>query len=313
MGEGSRDFSGDKSGPGDDIELARKAVVGDEAAREAVSRLVHPLIHQQTKIFCKRYCHDNHFHAHCTLFPEWGSREMDASLCDWGNHCYAWMLEDLTHPERLLKFNGENGARLSTYFYAIVHSLPFNERWKDWRFGRRIRIPEYIEDIAPLAGKIFFWLIDQRPIEWMAQEARESMDTVEMIAERIIGELASRGRLYLLNSPTNISLTDLGSYDDEEDEDLVMDVPDCSWDPGKEQLNKKIAKGWNELNTVEQFVLEAMLIEDRDAKDVLSALVQNGITIREGVPPEMINIQQVFHFKRVTLKKLTKLSGLTGE
>lgn len=47
MSVGSRDFSGDKSGPKDDIELA-----SDEAAREAVSRLAHPLIHQQTKIFC---------------------------------------------------------------------------------------------------------------------------------------------------------------------------------------------------------------------------------------------------------------------
>lgn len=313
MGVGSRDFSGDKSGPEDDIELARIAAAGDQAAREAVSRLAHPLIHQQTKTLCKRYCHDNHFHAQCTLFPGWGLQERDAPLCDWGNHSYAWMLEDLTHPERLLTFTGENGARLSTYFYAIVHSLPFNERWKDWRFGRRIRIPEYIQDIAPLAGKIFLWLIDQRSLEWMAQEAREAIDQVEMIAERIIGELAFRGRLYLLNSPAIDSLTGLGSSHDEGDEEIAMDVPDCSWDPGKEQLNRMIAKGWSLLNFVEQFVLEAMVIEDRDAKDVLSALVEMGITIREGVLPEMINIQQVFHFKRVTLKKMARLSGLTGE
>ena len=53
MGEGSRDFSGDKSWSRDDIELARKAAVGNEAAREAVSRLAYPLIHQQTKTLCK--------------------------------------------------------------------------------------------------------------------------------------------------------------------------------------------------------------------------------------------------------------------
>ena len=90
---------GDSTAPSDDttvlhkdVELARKAASCDTAAREGVSHLVHSLIHNLTGIFCKRYCHENHLYAKCTIFTDRGVDSKDDTLCDWGNHSYAWML-----------------------------------------------------------------------------------------------------------------------------------------------------------------------------------------------------------------------------
>lgn len=222
------------------------------------------------------------------------------------------MLEDLTGPKRLLAYTGENGARLSSYLHAIVHSLPFYERWKDWRFGRRIRIPAFIQDIAPIAGRLFLWMSDGRSLEWMAQEAKESVEKIESIAGRIIDELTARGRLHLLDAPKVLSLTGLGKGDEEEDEkDVEAEVPDYSWDPAEVQMRDLIARGWKELTPVEQFVLEAMVIEERDAKDVLEALIRLGACIKEGVLPEKTDHQQLYYFKRTALAKLARLSGIS--
>lgn len=219
------------------------------------------------------------------------------------------MLEDLTRPKRLLAYTGENGARLYSYLHVIVHSLPFYERWKDWRFGRRVRVPAFIQDIAPIAGRLFLWMCDGRSLEWMAQEAQESVEKIESIASRIIDELTVREKLNLLDRLEVISLTGLGQEKEEGNVDVEAEVPDYSWDPVEERMRGLIAKGWKELTPVEQFVLEAMVIEERKASDVLEALIRVGVCIKEGAPPEKIDRQQLYYFKRTALGKLARLSG----
>ncbi len=295
-----------------DVGLVNKAISGDATAMETVSGLVYPLIQAQTKIFCKRFCHEHYYHAQCTLFPEWANKASDPPLCEWGNHSYAWMLEDLCSPPNLSRFTGEGGARLTTYFFAVINSLPFYERWKNWRFGRRVRVPSFIEAIDPVAKKCFFWLREGDSPETIAQKAAIAKGRIEEILERIVAELTTRGKLYLLNKEVAVSLTS-NDPDEEEDEETQEDVPDCSWNPGNEQLRNMVNRGWDQLTPVEQFVLETMVIEDRAANDVLDALKQTCITIKDGIPPEKIDRQQLYYFKRVTLVKLAQLSGLRKE
>ena len=308
------DLKKSHGGTHDDLELARKAADGDPTAREAVSRLAHPLIQHMTGVFCKRFCFENRCYYRCTVDSGWGLQEKETPLCDWGNHSYAWMIEDLTNPQKLLRYKGERGAKLSTYFSSIVHSSMFFERWKDERFGRRVRAPTYIQDISPLASKIFMWLKDGHPIERMAQKSKTSVEKVEKIVDQIMVELTEREKLHLLNTPNTISLTGFGSADDEEEgEEIEGDIPDFSWDPVEDQISRLIADGWNKLTPVEQFVLEALVIEDRKANDVLEALCRLGITIKEGVPADEIDQQQLYYFKRVALGKLARFSGIGDE
>jgi hypothetical protein len=297
----------------DDLMIARNAANGDPSAREAISHLVHPLIQYKTSILCKRYCFENHHHYRCTVDFRWGVREADAPLCDWGNHSYAWMLEDLTSPQSLLRYRGDRNAKLTTYFSSIVNSLMFFERWKDDRFGRRVRAPTYVRDISPSASKIFMWLKDAHPIEQMAQKLNASIEEVERIVDQIILELTERNKLHLLDSTQTISITGLGGADDEEGDEAEGDIPDFSWDPVEEQMGRLVADGWNELTPVEQFVLKALVVEDQKAADVLQALRSLGISLKEGVSAEDIDRQQLYYFKRVALAKLAKLSGIEGD
>jgi hypothetical protein len=279
-----------------------------------VSRLAHPLVQQKTTILCKRFCNGNNAYYRCTVDPVWGRQENDASLCDWGNNSYAWMLEDLTGPNRLRAYKAENNARLTTYFYAIAHSPAFYERWKDFRFNRRVRVPGYIQQISPWAGRTYMGLIARDPIEKIAQEVRQPVEKVEDVAERIIIELTERGKMYLLDAPKTISLTQMGDEEeDPEGEGVVANVADSSWDPVNEELQRKMTEALKKLDPVERAVLEEMVVEGREATDVLKGLVRAGISIKEGVPPEKINEQQLFYFKRKTLAKLKDLMELSDE
>jgi hypothetical protein len=47
-----------------------------------------------------------------------------------------------------------------------------------------------------------------------------------------------------------------------------------------------------------------MVIDELDANSVLEALCQHGISIKEGTPPEQIDRQQLYFFRRKTLLKL---------
>lgn len=305
-----------RSSPEEDLELARKAVAGDEAAREAVSRLVHPLIQKKTDYFCKRFCYDNNRHYRCPLDSKWGLQEKNAPLCDWGNASYLWMLECLTGTEELSRYKGKRGAKLLTYLTTISSSLPFHEKWKDFRFARHIDVPLYIQDISPLAGKVYLWSIDQCSVEFMAQKAGVPVQKIEEILDLIVVELTERGKLHLLDTPNpkmikTISLTGLGQdEDDPESSEVEGEVPDHSWDPVEEDARRGKDVAWKKLTAVEQFVLEAMVMEDREATEVLDALVRSEISIKEGVPPEKIDRQQLYHFKREAIKKLRRLLGL---
>jgi len=288
------------------ISLAQAAADGDVTARKQISELVHPIVNFQTTRFCKRFCKENRFLYLCTLDPGWGTAAKDKSLCEWGNASYAWMLNDLTNQNRLRQFNGANGARINDYLYRIANSLPFYERWKDWRFGRKVHVPTYIQEISEHAGKIFLSMRSGENTSFIAQKLQKPAAKVESLAEKILMELTTRNKLYLLDPPITVSLSDV-FYTEESHTLVENDIPSFDLLPEKAEERSVMKMAWEQLSAVEQFVLEAMLIDEQDANDILSSLKKLDITIKDGVAAKDTDRQQLYYFRR---KTITKLAGL---
>ncbi len=281
------------------IKLARQAASGQAEARKKINAIVEPMILYQNSRFCKRFCKENRFRYRCTLVPPLPYHDKNADLCEWGNGGYGWMLNDLTSEPRLLKYEGRNGASLFDYLYQIANSLPFYERWKDWRFGRRVHVPEYIKSLSPDAARVFLLLRSNEKLESIAQTIQSSVHDTETLTRRIVVELTRRRRLYLLNPATTDSLS-------REPDSPQQDVAVHDEAPELAQQKMLLHKAWDELDGVEQFVLEAMLIDDEDAEDVLAALRRLNQPIKKNVPADKTNVQQLYYFRRKTLQKLAE-------
>lgn len=292
-----------------DLELARCAAAGDARARTQVSRLADPVIRARTEQFCKRFCRENRGRFVCTVDDPWGNPPADAPLCEWGNASYAWMLEDLSGPRRLARYAGRGGASLSDYFHHIAASLPFYERWKNWRFGRRVHVPTYIAALAPLAARVFLALRSGDAIPVIAQQLGAAEADIDALAQGIVLELTRRGRLYLLDPPRTVSLS-IEAADDGEGRQRDVAVHDP--DPVQEDSIARLRVAWAELEPLEQFVLEAMLVEERDANDVLTALSRLELAVAADTPPARTNRQQLYYFRRKSLAKLARLLERAG-
>ena len=292
----------------DQLELARRAARGDQEAREQVNNLAHPLIDYHTNRFCQRFCDQNRFLYRCSLSRPVGNASADALLCEWGNASYGWMLDDLTRPERLNKYEARNKAGLFDYLYQIANSLPFYERWKDWRFGRKINVPTYIQSIAPLAKKVFFALRAGHELEMIAAQVNATLSQVESLSHRIVASLSRHNRLYLLDPPREQSLTSCAN----EDHGGASQQQDIAFidDTALQQDEANHLNGaWQQLDTVEQFVLEALIVNEMSAQSVLQALRTMDVSIKTGLAAEDTSIQQLYYFKRKTLNKVAKLLG----
>lgn len=298
-----------ESADNSNIALARSAANGDLSAREKVNSIAHPFITYQSDQFCKRFCAENRHLYRCTLQTPWGSAPDGALLCEWGNASYAWMLNDLTNEHRLRQFKGENGARLQDYLFRIANSLPFYERWKNWRFGRRVNVPDYIREIAPDASRIFLALRSKENIAQIAQTLNKDEPYIDNVAQQIIVTLTRRKRLHLLNpeTETSISGANLQHVNVNDGDTGDMDIPALDPDPELRDDIDNLRGAWQQLDAVEQFVLEAMLVEEQDANDVLAALAKLDIRINPKIAPQDTDRQQLYYFRRKTLAKLTGL------
>lgn len=291
------------------VQMARLAADGDQQARRAVTEIAHPIITYQTGRFCKRFCYQNRYIYRCTLESPWGTSKPNTALCEWGNASYAWMLDDLSNTNRLCQFEGRNGARINDYFFHIANSLPFYERWKDWRFGRKVHVPTYIQEMAPEGAKVFLALRNGDNIPMIAQKLMLSEEITDEIVQKIIIELTQRNRLHLLDPPKTVSLTDMnhGSGEETDQGPIQADIPSCDESPEQQATRVKLHEAWQRLTSVEQFILEAMLIEEQDAKDVLDALKKLNISLKPQVAPKDTDHQQLYYFRRKTIAKLAKM------
>lgn len=308
------DSTASEPGTHNSVTLARRAADGDPGARKQVNDIAHPIISYQTDRFCKRFCYDNKYRYACSLLHPWGTAPADAHLCEWGNASYGWMLDDLTNSARLRKFEGKNNARLNDYLFTIANSLPFYERWKDWRFGRPLHVPTYVQALHADAAVVFRGLYQQLNIHEIAQKHQLQTELVEQLADQIIVLLTQRKRLHLLNPPRTLSLTGLDRHDDNET-DADQHQGDIAWHdvaPEDRDTSRKLQQAWQSLSVAEQFVLEATLIEEQEASDVLQALQTLDIAIVEGIPAAQTNRQQLYYFRRKTLEKLAGLMDVDG-
>jgi len=283
-----------------DLLLAQQAQAGDTKARLRVNAIANPIIQYQNSRFCKRFCREHQYQYRCTLEKPVGNPSADAPLCEWGNAGYAWMLDELTRPERLKRYAAKNDASLKSYFFYIANSLAFYERWKDWRFGRRVYVPEYIRDISPHAAKVFFMLRTSESLEAIAQAITQDKGATEKLVSQIVTELVKRKRLYLLNAPENVSLTHAEDATD-------IELPVSGFDVEQDEQRELFVQAWEQLTEIEQFVLEAMLLEKKSADAVLHALNEMGVTLSQAEPASPNNRQQLYYFRRKALDRLSTI------
>ncbi len=290
------------------LQLASLAAAGDADARAQVNALARPIIEYQSSQFCKRFCRQERFHYQCSLpaahAASWGAAPADASLCEWGNASYGWMLDDLTSAQRLKSYRGDKNSSLYNYLYRIANSLLFYERWKDWRFGRKAYVPQYIQQLHPLAARVFLAMRSGYSVALIAQSLGEEPSQIEPLHHQISQLLAQKNKLHLLQPPETVSLSE-NNEDDEHSAPLDI----ASFDEPAEQTEEKqrLLQAWRQLSPVEQFVLEALVIENRSAEQVLSTLATLQLRLREDTPIEQTDRQQLYYFKRKTLARLAQL------
>ncbi|VAW92051.1 hypothetical protein MNBD_GAMMA22-2322 [hydrothermal vent metagenome] len=292
----------------DQIGLAQQAASGDSLARQNINTLIHPIISYQTARFCKRFCFENRYRFACTLEKPIAPASHDALLCEWGNASYGWMLNDLVGSKRLLKYQAKFDSSLYNYLYNIGNSIAFYERWKDWRFNGNVHVPTYIQQLHPNAGKVFYGLRAEESIAIIAQKLLCSEDEIQQLSREIIIILTRKRRLHLLDPPATISLTELNNghgmaVDDYSENDVAF----YDESPEHSESKLKLHSAWSKLTPVEQFVLEALIIEQQDAEDVLVALAKLNISIKAGINADKTNRQQLYYFRRKTIAKLNEL------
>ena len=83
-----------------------------------------------------------------------------------------------------------------------------------------------------------------------------------------------------------------------------QDVAVYDEDPAERDQREHLRQAWAGLDPVEQFVLEAMIVEEQDAGDVLDALRTLDVSIKAGVSATETNVQQLYYFKRKALSRL---------
>ncbi len=287
----------------ENIQLAQDAAENDASARKKVNDLIEPIIQYQTNRFCKRFCKENRSLFRCTLKSPTGASPAGASFCEWGNGSYAWMLNDLSSANRLKKYQANNNATLFDYCYVIANSLPFYERWKDWRFGRKVYVPAYIQALGKTAITVFYALRSQQSIEQISQQTSQSVSQTKILSRNIVKLLTQKNKLFLLNPTQNISLTQGG---DDANARSTVEAETATYDTPLENHEQVLllSKAWKNLNPIEQFIIEALVIEERDAEVVLDTLVKLNISFKAGVAATDLDRQQLYYFRRKTLAKL---------
>ena len=276
--------------------------------REELFTILDGLINKKLNTLCKKYCFKNRHQFHCTIDLLWGINEPGNPLCEWGNASYAWILDELTHDNRLKKIQGENNSSITKYFSKIIHSITFIERFKNWRFQRRIRVPEYIKAIDIDAHKVFWGLCDNDHARNIAQRlGREELEVGEII-NRINIELVKRSRSHLLDL-TQCPQPSPHNEGSEQDNEAQIAIEDKTYE--QIELESKVKNAYDHLTWLEQYIIDSMIIDSLSAKSVLESLIKQNITVDEKIKPADMNIQHVYYFFRKTLAKLKEITGIS--
>lgn len=304
-----KDLSQDGDEKNPQLALAALATERNIDACEKISTMLEPVIGYQSRVFCQQFCQQNRFQFQCSVDQSWGNMEPDAVPCEWGGESYQWMYQELTGNDCLLKFNNRHGDTLFEYFLQTINSLEFYQRWKDWRFSNHNKCPEFIRQLGPVSIKIFYLLKEKRKLNFIIQKSGLTREEVESKTGRIMQLLLKQKQLHLLDYNTVDSL----QIDDDREINLIKNTVEDKIDETSNNVEEKDRENlfydtWSQLNTIEQYVLQALLIENQHVEDILHALTVLDIRIKEGVLPEDTNRQHLLAFKDETLEKLSSIS-----
>lgn len=275
--------------------------------RAELLRLASETVQGRVAAFCKRYCFDNRARYQCTVDKHWGLSRPDSSLCEWGNATYLWMMEDLASERKLELLRDKGIVQVDQYWRKVVTSQLFWERFKDWRFRRRVRVPAYVKAIDPDAHRVFWALCDGDSPANIAQRLGRSEPEIANIAMHIRQELARRGRSELL-SPAR--LVPLHSIDVENEDTCDIDLPAENISHENTDLCSRLAQAYSALTWQEQFLIDSMIVDELRAADVLRALQQQNLSLDEILPAHALNVQHVYYHLRKTIAKLRRLAGV---
>lgn len=289
----------------EDKVLVRQALNGDSSAMSWVQSIAYEVIDKKNYFLCKKYCANYHHIFRCTLDLLFGAKEASAPLCDFGNDSFEWMLQFLIHKNRLKNFVEKDGEKLLHYYTFIIHSVPLLERWKDHRFGRRIRVPYYIQTLHQHAVKVFLYLYDGDDIQNIAQRLNMSAKEAKILKTSIEKALINRNKLHTLY-PTGavthtgemISEPDHGQTESSNDLSLPFPAPETLLD------QQKIQEALKKLDLIEQFILSAMDIDNLGANDVLAAIQEEGLQHYQGrIIDHIDKIYYIRNKARIRLKQ----------
>lgn len=277
--------------------------------REELITLASRVVQTQVMSCCKRYCFDNRTRYQCTVDKHWGLSRANAPLCDWGNATYVWMMDDLASDNKLERLLTKGIIHVDRYWQKVVRSTVFLERFKDWRFRRRLRVPPYIKALDSDAHRIFWALREgDHPANIAQRLGRPEPEVIKLIG-RIHRTLAKRNRSDLLAQTTIVPLHGM----DAEDEVYELNIPAEISSHEDSDLCSRLTTAYSMLTWQEQFLVDSMLIDELRAADVLQALLQQGVSLDETVPPQALNVQHIYYHLRKTLAKLRKLAGIDQE
>jgi len=268
--------------------------------------VIQELTDEHIERLCKKLCYGNRTHYQCTLDTSWSKTQAGSALCEWGNASYEWMLSELLHLHKQNERNDRKITLIKNYYRKIIHSVSFWERYKNWRFKRRLRVPDYIKVLDPDARQVFWWLHDQDTIINMAQRLNRSTADIRVLVSSIQHELSIRNRTYLLRPDVEVSLENLDPI--ESDEALKTFLPE-----DKIELLLKIKTAFQQLTWLEQYILDSMVVDNLQANSILTALKAQSISLSDKLSPDEMNTQHVYYFLRKTIKKLRKLSDIQDE
>ena len=270
-----------------------------------ISKQFYAFVEARNRSLCKKYCANNRYEFLCTVDAKWSRVSGEAVTCEWGNGSFEWMSQDLLKPSRIERLSQNTNTNWDAYFKTVLYSPQFLERWRDWRLGKRVKVPEYIRMIDRDAAKLFLWMRDNDDVPNMSQRLNRNEDEIQLVKSQIILELTKRGKLHTLVPIITISISSRQNIEGESDDIATHDL-------SAEDIEQRemLKKGWEQLSAEERFVLEAMKLDDRNAKEILESLRFLNISIKKGVPPEKTTEQQLYYFFRKSWTKLSEMSGL---
>ena len=277
--------------------------------REQLRTIAEPMIARRTRELCLEHCQNQRYNFHCTVDAHWGLTAHDAPLCDRANETYDWMFRDLLGGVKPEKFARSSSEGVAHYFSKTVRSEPFYERFKDMRFGGRVRVPAYVKAVHPLAHRVFWLLRKQEPIAQIAQALQQPENTIQNIARGLRALLHEQGSSHLLQPVATLSLDALNEQQDSEWE-IACDLHTQEQDIVRRDEQERARAAYTKLTWQEQFLIDAMN-EGVSAKATLQALAEEGVILDgmdiDASSDEKKLEQRLYYLKRKALARLKEL------